>query len=104
MDELLLSKVRLMVVAELVAAEWSTFSDLQKSTEATHGNLGSHLGKLVAADYVEEEKRFVGRRPQSRYRLTRVGRDALLRHVAVLQDLVDGDAARSRPDGNEARE
>lgn len=89
MDELLLSKVRLSVVAELLAAEWVTFTDLQRSTDATNGNLAVHLGKLVLADYVEEEKRFVGRRPQTRYRLTPSGRAALLRHVAALQALVD---------------
>jgi predicted ArsR family transcriptional regulator len=89
MDELLLSKVRLTVVAELLAAEWLTFSDLQKSAGTTNGNLGGHLGKLVVAGYVQEEKRFVGRRPQTRYRLRRTGRLALLRHVAALQELVD---------------
>lgn len=93
MDELLLSKVRLSVVAELLAAEWVTFSDLRDSAETTDGNLGGHLGKLVAAGYVEEEKRFVGRRPQTRYRLSSAGRRAFLRHVAELQELVDSGGA-----------
>jgi DNA-binding MarR family transcriptional regulator len=95
MDELLLSKVRLTVVAELLAAEWVSFSELQRSADTTNGNLGGHLGKLAAADYIEEEKRFRGRRPQTRYRLTPTGRKALLHHVAALQELVDGE--RERP-------
>lgn len=57
--------------------------------------LGGHLGKLAAADSVEEEKRFLGRRPQTRYRLTPTGRKALLHHLAALQELVDGE--RERP-------
>lgn len=89
MDELLLSKVRLAVVAELLAAEWVTFSELRESAGTTDGNLGGHLGKLVTADYVEEEKRFVGRRPQTRYRLTRSGREAFLRHVEELRALAE---------------
>lgn len=93
MDELLLSKVRLTVVAELVAAEWVCFSELQRCAETTNGNLGGHLGKLLAAGYVEDEKRFVDRRPQTRYRLTAAGRRALLRHVAELQELVGGEGA-----------
>lgn len=92
MDELLLSKVRLTVVAELVASEWVTFSELLRSAATTNGNLGAHLAKLVAAGYVSEEKRFAGRRPQTRYRLTGTGREALLRHVAELRDLVEADA------------
>jgi DNA-binding transcriptional ArsR family regulator len=90
MDELLLSKVRLAIIGQLVNAQWVTFSELQQSIEATNGNLGSHIVKLVEAGYIKEEKRFEGRRPQSRYRLTSSGRGALVRHVAALQALVDG--------------
>jgi DNA-binding MarR family transcriptional regulator len=89
MDELLLSKVRLAVIAQLLSAAWVTFSELQKSIDVTNGNLGAHLGKLVEAGYVKEEKRFEARRPQSRYRLTKTGRNALLHHVAALQTLVE---------------
>ena len=88
MDELLLSRVRLAVIAELVPVEWATFSDLQRSVKATNGNLSAHLGKLVAGGYVIERKRFVRRRPQTRYRLTQVGRAALVQHVEHLQALV----------------
>ena len=89
MDELLLSKIRLAVIGQLVNAQWVTFSELQQSIEATNGNLGAHIAKLVEAGYVKEEKRFEGRRPQSRYALTRAGRSALMKHVAALQALVD---------------
>lgn len=89
MDELLLSKIRLAIIGQLVNAEWVTFSELRQSIDVTNGNLGSHVAKLVDAGYIKEEKRFEGRRPQSRYRLTRAGRAALLRHVAALQALVD---------------
>ena len=71
MDELLLSKVRLAIIAQLVPVEWVTFTELQKSIAVTNGNLGAHLAKLVEGGYVKEEKRFEGRRPQSRYRLCR---------------------------------
>lgn len=89
MDELLLSKMRLAIVAQLLAAEWVSFTDLQNSIEATNGNLGAHLRKLVEAGYVKEEKRFEARRPQSRYRLTKTGREAFTHHVAALQALLD---------------
>lgn len=88
MDDLLLSRVRLAVIAELIAVERATFSDLQRSVKATNGNLSSHLGKLVEGGYVSERKRFVRRRPQTRYRLTEAGRAALLRHVERLQELI----------------
>ena len=88
MPDLLHSRVRLAVIAELVPVQWATFSELKRSVETTHGNLSAHLAKLVEGGYVTERKRFVRRRPQTRYRLTRKGRAALVRHVEHLQELI----------------
>ena len=73
MDELLLSKIRLGIIAELLTAQWIAFSELQRALGVSQGNLGAHVAKLVAAGYVDEEKTFVNRRPQTRYRLPRAG-------------------------------
>lgn len=90
MDELLLSKIRLGVVAELLNYDWVTFTELARALETTGGNLGAHLAKLVDAGYVQEEKQFVGRRPLTRYRLLQKGRDAFANHVRELQLVLDG--------------
>lgn len=94
MDELLLSKIRLGVVAELLTAEWIAFSELQRATQTTNGNLGTHLSKLADAGYILEEKTFVNRRPQTRYRLTPAGRDAFVAHVREMQALLESAQAR----------
>jgi DNA-binding MarR family transcriptional regulator len=88
MDELLLSKVRLGVVAELLNFDWIAFSALARSLDVSNGNLGAHLSRLVDSGYVEEEKSFANRRPLSRYRLTKRGREAFASHVAELQSLL----------------
>lgn len=89
MDELLLSKIRLGVIAELLTSPWVPFSDLQRATQTTNGNLGAHLAKLVDAGYIAEEKTFVKRRPQTRYRLTQSGREAFSQHVREMQKLLE---------------
>lgn len=94
MNDLLLSKIRLGVIAELLTAQWIVFSELQRATQTTNGNLGAHLAKLVEAGYVTEEKTFVNRRPQTRYSLTAAGRAAFVQHVREMQSLLDS-AARS---------
>jgi predicted ArsR family transcriptional regulator len=88
MDELLLSKVRLGVVAELLSYDWIAFTELARLLDVSNGNLGAHLAKLVDAGYVEEEKSFVKRRPLTRYRLAKRGRDALHAHVSQLATLL----------------
>lgn len=93
MNELLLSKIRLGVIAELLTAKWVAFSELQRATQASNGNLGAHLAKLVESGYVAEEKTFVNRRPQTRYSLTETGRDAFVQHVREMQALLKGESA-----------
>jgi predicted ArsR family transcriptional regulator len=95
MDELLLSKIRLGIIAELLGSEWVTFSALQQAVQTTNGNLGAHLGKLVDAGYIVEEKTFVARRPQSRYHLSDTGRSAFVAHVKTLEQLL-GNAEGSK--------
>jgi len=87
-DELLLSKVRLGVVAELLNYEWVAFTELARALDVSNGNLGAHIGKLVEAGYVDEEKSFVNRRPLTRYRLTKRGRDAFTGHVLQLEAIL----------------
>ncbi len=89
MDDLLLSKIRIAIVAELLGSQFVTFSALQRAVQTTNGNLGAHLTKLIDSNYVEEEKSFVDRRPQSRYNLTKTGRDAFIAHVREMQSLLE---------------
>lgn len=85
---MLLSKIRLGIVAELLSSRWVAFSELQRSLDVSQGNLGAHLAKLVEAGYIDEEKSFVNRRPLTRYRLTKTGREAFTSHVKQLQSLL----------------
>jgi DNA-binding MarR family transcriptional regulator len=96
MDYLLLSKIRLAIVAELLGSDWVAFNGLLRATQSTNGNLGAHLAKLVDAGYVLEEKKFVDRKPQTRFRLTKAGRDAFVAHVREMQGLLESARAKTR--------
>jgi DNA-binding MarR family transcriptional regulator len=93
MDELLLSRIRLGIIAELLTADWIAFGELQRALDVSNGNLGAHLSKLVDAAYVQEEKSFVNRRPQTRYHLTPAGRTAFADHVMQLQSLLKASSS-----------
>jgi DNA-binding transcriptional ArsR family regulator len=87
-DELLSSRVRVAMVAFLAGAGEADFAAIRDATKTTDGNAGVHLRKLEEAGYVTVTKRFVARRPQSLYRLTEQGRQALLAYVAHLEVLL----------------
>src|ERR1700723_2263757 len=84
-------KLRLVILSLLTGVEVAEFTWLRIRTGSTDGNLGAQLQRLENAGYVTIEKRFVLRKPQTLYRLTEVGRDALAEYVAALKDLL-GDA------------
>jgi DNA-binding PadR family transcriptional regulator len=59
--------------------------------------LTAELRKLEEAGYVSADKRFIYRKPQTRYALTDRGRKALLDHVAHLERLLRrGKSAREK--------
>ena len=64
------------------------FGSLAKLLELSDGNLGSHLQKLEAAEYIEIEKTFEGKRPKTFLALTSKGRKAFSAHVKALEQIL----------------
>ena len=96
-DEVLQSRVRIAIVAFLASAGAVDFSVVRDAIKTTDGNASVHLRKLEDAGYVSVEKRFVNRKPQTRYALTERGRKALLDHVAHLERLLrPGKSAKEK--------
>jgi DNA-binding transcriptional ArsR family regulator len=87
-DELLQSRARLAIVAFLAGAEEADFVAVRDATRMTDGNASVHLRRLEEARYVSVRKQFVGRKPQSLYALTALGRKSLLAYVAHLEALI----------------
>lgn len=75
-DRLVHEPARLMVLAYLFVTESADFVFLANQTGLTLGNLSSHVAKLEEAGYVEVEKTFRGKRPNTQLRLTAPGRAA----------------------------
>ncbi len=66
------------------------FTSLKAILATTDGNLGTHLDALERAGYVASEKRFVGRKPQTRVKATPAGRRAFAEQVAYLREVIEG--------------
>lgn len=84
-------KLRLALLSLLVTVEQAEFTWLRSRTGATDGNLGAQLLKLEETGYVKVEKKFVQRKPQTLYRITDSGREALAEYVRALKQLL-GDS------------
>jgi DNA-binding MarR family transcriptional regulator len=90
LDPVVHGKLRLAVLSLLAGMEEADFTWLRQKTGSTDGNLGAQMLKLEEAGYVAMEKRFAGRKPQTLYRMTTAGREALAKYVAALRRLLGG--------------
>jgi DNA-binding PadR family transcriptional regulator len=81
-------RLRLALLSLLASVDAAEFTWLRAKTEATDGNLGAQLIKLEEAGYVVLERNLVSRKPQSRYRITDAGRQALTEYVQALKRLL----------------
>jgi DNA-binding HxlR family transcriptional regulator len=88
LDPVVHGKLRLAVLSLLIGVEEADFTWLRQKTGSTDGNLGAQMLKLEEAGYVAMEKRFAGRKPQTLYRMTPAGREALAGYVAALKQLL----------------
>jgi DNA-binding MarR family transcriptional regulator len=76
LDRLVHEPARLAVMALLYVIESADFTFLMNQTGLSWGNLSAHMSKLEEAGYLEVEKSFKGRRPNTTLRLTPLGRKA----------------------------
>lgn len=72
-DRILHEPARLMIATILYTAEQADFLYLLRETGLTKGNLSAHLSKLEKAGYVEIEKTYRGKVPQTICSLTKEG-------------------------------
>lgn len=77
------SKVRLAIITALISGE-KTFTQLKKLTQASDGNLASHLSKLEEMEQIFVRKEFIGKKPTSTYILTDIGRKSFTEYVDML--------------------
>jgi DNA-binding MarR family transcriptional regulator len=87
-DDVIHGRLRLGIMAYLSSVSPAVFGELKAKVGATDGNLSTHLRKLEEAGYVRIEKRFVGKRPQTRVFLTDEGRAAWVRWLDRMASLM----------------
>jgi DNA-binding HxlR family transcriptional regulator len=88
-DKLLHEPSRLMILEILNPVEKADFVYLQRETGLTRGNLSTHLTQLNDADYINIQKTFNGKIPQTIYQITETGKTAFLKYTLYLKNVVN---------------
>ena len=64
------------------------FNRLKELLDLTDGNLASHLKALEQAEYILVEKSFIGRKPNTKYLATPLGKMEFKKHIEALEKLI----------------
>lgn len=79
---------RLSILAALDRRTTLTFSELQKITDVTEGNLHVHIQRLECRGWVTVEKDFSGGRSRTEITLLPTGRQAITEHLDQMSRIV----------------
>lgn len=81
-------RIRLGIMSVLMVNEYADFKTLKELLGVTDGNLASHTKALEKEAYILVEKSFIGRKPNTRYSVTKKGREAFTKHVEAIEKLL----------------
>ncbi|WP_124980074.1 winged helix-turn-helix domain-containing protein [Nonlabens xiamenensis] len=83
-------RIRLGIMSILVVNDFADFKELKELLEVTDGNLASHAKALEKGDYIKVEKSFIGRKPNTRYLATDLGKAEFSKHIEALEQIIKG--------------
>lgn len=87
-DKAFENRLRLQIMSVLVANDYYDFNALKELLDVTDGNLASHLKALEKEEYIIITKSFIGRKPNTQYAASDLGKQAFKRHLEVLENLI----------------
>jgi len=83
------SRIRLGIMSALAVNAVLDFNSLKEFLDVTDGNLASHLKALEKEEFIGMEKSFVGRKPNTKYFMTKNGKKAFDDHLKALEKLIN---------------
>jgi len=81
-------RIRLGIMSVLVVNQSADFNTLKELLGVTDGNLASHTKALESENYITVEKQFIGKKPNTSYRVTPEGKKAFQNHIDALEKLI----------------
>ena len=89
LNKLFDSRVRLGIMSLLAVNDNIGFNTMKEMLDVTDGNLASHLKALEKEGAIEVHKQFVGRKPNTSYAMTSLGKKLFQEHINALERIID---------------
>ena len=82
------SRMRLGIMSALMTNEVLDFGEMKELLNTTDGNLASHITALEKEEYITVTKKFVGKKPNTSFKVTKLGKKAFNEHLDALEKLL----------------
>lgn len=82
------NRIRLGIMSILMVNDKVEFSVLKEMLDITDGNLASHISALEKLKYIEVQKQFIGKKPNTTYQVSKAGKKAFNEHLDALEKLL----------------
>lgn len=82
------NRIRIGIMSALVMNDELSFKEIKELLNLTDGNLASHVKTLEDNNYLVVEKSFIGRKTNTTYKITAIGRKAFEDHINYLEKLI----------------
>ena len=81
-------RIRLGIMSALMVNESVDFNTLKEILSVTDGNLASHIKGLEKLKYITIKKQFIGKKPNTEYSVSLIGKKAFKKHIEALEKLI----------------
>jgi DNA-binding HxlR family transcriptional regulator len=82
------SRIRLSIMSVLAVNDMLDFNALKEYLDITDGNLASHIKALEKEEFIGVKKTFVGKKPNTKYFMTKEGKKAFDNHLKALEKFI----------------
>lgn len=76
-------------MAMLMVNDWMDYKAIKEQLDLTDGNLASHIAGLEKLDYIKVRKQFIGKKTNTSYQMTPLGRIEFQNHINALEKLIN---------------
>lgn len=88
LNKLFDSRIRLGILSLLTVNDSVDFNTMKEMLDVTDGNLASHLKTLEKEGVLSVHKQFVGRKPNTSYAVTPLGKKLFQEHIRALERMI----------------
>ncbi|MEN8138433.1 MAG: transcriptional regulator [Bacteroidota bacterium] len=82
------NKIRMGIMSVLSVNESVDFNRMKEVLAVTDGNLASNIKSLEKNGYIDVSKEFVGKKPHTTYRITKLGKSAFIKHIDAVERFI----------------